>query len=172
MVLAIARPSLPAANYGLSLSEGLTLGGIALAVGGVYWWLTRKWKREQLPIQTLTNRTNTARTGSIIGAILLPLLLVLWPYTRRVAAEAASPSQSAAQDLPAAAVFLFDVSPSMGYQFESQTRLEVAQSISKTHLESLPQRSRVAVTGNSSSQLDIVFQADLMSAQSLSLIHI
>lgn len=166
MVMAMARPSLPAANYGLSLREWLTLIGIGGSVAGVYWWLTRKWKRDQLPVQTLATRVNTARTGSIIGALLLALLLVLWPYSRRVAAEAASPLQSVAQDLPVAAVFLLDVSSSMDYKFESQTRLEVAKSIAKSHLETLPQRSRIAVTSNSGTGADVVFQADLMSAQS------
>ena len=165
MVLAMARPSLPPANYGLIAREWVTLLTIGGAVAGVYWWLTRRWQRQQLPYQTLTNRTNVARTGSIIGAIVLAALLVLWPYQRRVSAEASSPLQSVAQDLPVSAVFLFDVSPSMGYQFESKSRLDVAQSIARRHLESLPQRSRIAV-GSNSTATEIVFQADLMSAQS------
>lgn len=164
MVIALTRPSLPPANYGLIFREWATLLGIIGVAAAVYWWLQRKWKQDQVSVAALSQRTNVARTASILSAIALALLLVLWPYSRRVAAEASSPNQSVAQDLPVSAVFLFDVSPSMGYQFESQSRLEVAQSIARRHLEALPQRSRIAVGSNANSE--VVFQADLMSAQS------
>ena len=45
LVVAVARPSLPAANYALSLREALTLAAIVVALLAVYRALLRYWRQ-------------------------------------------------------------------------------------------------------------------------------
>ena len=165
LVMALARPTLPAANYAPNLREWLTGIGIVAACGGVYWWLTRRWKNQRLSVVELAGRTDNLRIGSLIGAIVLLLLLVAWPYQRRIAAEITGPLPDITANMPVAAVFLFDTSASMEYRLEGESRLQAVQAIALTHLENLPTGSRVAVASTSGNQ-PIVFQADLASARS------
>ncbi|NOX56769.1 MAG: hypothetical protein GXP27_20470, partial [Planctomycetes bacterium] len=165
LVLALARPSLPAANYSLTPREWGTVAAIAAVVGGAYFAMLRNWKRQGLPRHTLVYRRAFLRGGAGLAAAVLLALFVAWPYQRRIAAEISSPLPQVAEQLPVAAVFLFDTSLSMEYQHESKTRLEVAQTIAVEHLNRLPSRSRIAVADTSSGN-PILFQADLASAQS------
>src|SRR5262245_63453683 len=48
LVVAIARPSLPAANYAPNLRESLTLAGIAAVAVGAYWGVLSYWKKRRL----------------------------------------------------------------------------------------------------------------------------
>ena len=57
-------------------------------------------------------------------------------------------SRIVAEDRPVAAVFLFDTSRSMDYQFEGAPRLERAKNVALAHLTSLPSGSRVAVVAD------------------------
>jgi len=151
LIFAIARPTLPSANYNPTPIELATLVGIALAAVAADRLVRRWWTRQRLPAHRVESRQSFLRSGLIVGVILLSLLAVAWPYQRRIAAEISSPLTNASANLPAAAVFLFDTSLSMGYRQENLTRLEAAQNLARAHLESLPQGSRVAIaeTGNS-----------------------
>ena len=165
VVFAMARPSLPAANYAFNLWEWLTtLCVIALPVG-VYFWFRRKWQAQSLSQQDLSHKTMILRSGTIAGGVLGFLLLVGWPWQQRIAAEMTMPTAGTAKSLPVAAIFLFDTSPSMDYKYESRTRLEQARTVAESHLGSVPGGSRVAVASTSTGR-EIVFQADLVSSRS------
>ena len=145
IALALTRPSLPAANYSLVWSEWLSLLLImGLGLGGyfgvLWWWQRFSWPRHQW----LTRRTMLR--GTIGSAVALLLLLgVGWPYARRVSAEVKDPAPKGADNLPVAAVFLFDTSPSMSYRQGNQSRLQSAHQIARDHLSRLPAGSKVAV---------------------------
>ena len=161
LVLAIARPKLPAANYQLNFRETLTLLGILMFGAVGYILLIRRWKQNRLPNHLFKTKRIYARLG--IGAAILFALagLVAWPYQQRIVAEMKEPVM---EDLPVAAVYLFDTSVSMEYQFENQTRLEQAQELVRTHLDKLPVRSKVAI-GETSGENELAFHADLLSAR-------
>ncbi|MGH7202112.1 MAG: vWA domain-containing protein, partial [Planctomycetaceae bacterium] len=164
LVFAIARPSLPAAEYELSVIEMLTLLGIAVVALGAYFGIMAYWRNARLPHHVFTYRRTLLRGGTGLAALLLLLLLVAWPYQRRIAADYKAPLPDIAEHLPAAAVFLFDTSLSMEYQQEGETRLQVARQIAVEHLSSLPNGSRAAVA-DVSSDGPVLFQADLVGAK-------
>ena len=164
VVLLIARPALPAADYSPNAREFITLTLIALAGGAVYWGVMRVWRKRQLPQHVYSTRRSFLQSGIGSTVVLLWLLLVGWPYQQRIAAEMASPVQEVSENLPVAAVYLFDTSLSMGYRFENQTRLELAREIAGEHLSELPTRSRVSVA-DTGSNAPVLFQADVASAQ-------
>jgi Aerotolerance regulator N-terminal len=163
LVAAIARPTLPAANYQPSAGEWLRTIAIAALVIGVYVWLTRSWKQERLPHHLLTYRRSVLRAIAAVAAFLAFLLVVAVPYGRRISAEISSPLPAAAENLPVSAVLIFDTSLSMSYRFENLTRLEAAQRIAVEHLGRLPTGSRVAIA-DTSSDLPLVFQAEQTAA--------
>ena len=147
IVFALTRPSLPAANYSLVWYEWAALFfvvglGLGAYLGVLAWWKRRNWSRSRI----LTQRT-ILRGGVGIATVLLLLLGVGWPYIQRVSAEIKSPMPKAADNIPVAAIFLFDTSPSMSYRQGNQTRLQFAQQIARDHLSRLPNGSKVAVTG-------------------------
>ena len=164
LILAIARPALPAANYGLNLREGIMLAVIVAAMLGVYWLLTRSWQRKRLLGHEYAWRRSLACGGTGTAGVLLFLLLVAWPWQRRIAAEITAPLPDVVRNLPVAAIYVFDGSASMEYRQGNLTRMQVAQDIAGRHLRNLPSQSRVAVTDTVSDR-DIVFQADLVSAK-------
>ena len=164
IVLAVARPVVPAAHYGLTTVEMLLLGGIAIVCLAAYFAALRFWTRPAGRSDFLYRRA-LLRGGSGSLAALLVLLLVAWPYARRISAEVTNPGETGpSEDRPVAAVFMFDTSRSMEYQRTGQTRLERAKQIALAHLATLPSGSRVAV-GTSSEDQPIVFQADLAGAR-------
>lgn len=163
LVFALMRPSLPAANYGLNLFETVMLLVLVAVAVGAYFGATWFWRRKALPRHQLEYRRTWLRTGVAGGFVLLALLLVAWPYQRRVFAEVSAPSQQVAERFPAAAVMLFDTSLSMDYTQENKTRLELAGEIAKGHIENLPVGSRVAIADNSTSS-PVLFQTDLNAA--------
>lgn len=165
IVLALTRPSLPAANYGLSSAE---LGTLALLVAGgigTYLVLLGRARRSGENRSDFSYRRTLLRGWTTAGTLLLVLLLVGWPYQRRVAAEITSPSPQAAIDLPVAAVFVFDTSLSMSYKQEGKTRLDVSRAIALDHLGELPVGSKVAVAETSSDN-PLIFQSSLAAASS------
>jgi uncharacterized membrane protein len=164
LVLAIARPSLPAANYAPTWGETLALLAILALLGAVYWGASRLWQRSILSRHELNYRGAMLRGGTGGVGLLLLLLLFVWPYQRRIAAEISAPMPEVAEDLPVAAVFLFDTSLSMQYRLESKTRLEVAQNIAEAHLSGLPAGSRIAVA-HTAADNPVLFQANLSGAQ-------
>jgi len=163
LVAAIARPTLPAANYRPSLTEWLVAAGIVAAALGVYSWFVRGWKSERLPNHVFNYRRTVLRAGTGLAALVVFLLAVMVPYGRRIAAEISSPLPSVAENLPVAAVLLFDSSLSMSYQQRNLTRLQEAERIATEHLGRLPAGSRVAVA-DTSSDLPLVFQAEQSGA--------
>ncbi len=165
LVAAIARPSLPAANYRPNLREALTLAILFLVAGGAYWGMLRHWRRARMAQHDLAYRKSILRGGIGTALAVLFLLLVAWPYQRRISAEISSPVPAGDHNLPVAGVFLFDTSMSMSYRLNNKTRLELAQQIAGEHIEALPSGSRVGVADTSTSN-PILFQADPAGAKS------
>jgi hypothetical protein len=164
LIAALTRPSLPAAEYSPSRREWLTMAAIGAVLLGAYFGLLTWWKRKRVPNHTLTSRRTSLRGGLGFLAFLLFALLVAWPYQKRIAAEISAPLPDVSDDLPVAAVFLFDTSASMDYRLQGKTRLDIAKEIAIEHLSSLPSRSQVAV-GDTSVSADFPFQVDLAGAQ-------
>ncbi|MEX2285482.1 MAG: BatA and WFA domain-containing protein [Planctomycetaceae bacterium] len=163
LVLAIARPSLPAANYAPNFRESLTLAAVMTLGAAVYWAALSFWRSKRMTHPDLLYRRSLLRGGVAAATVLLLLLFFIWPYQRRIAAEIVSPMPEVALNLPASAVFLFDTSLSMEYRYESKTRLEVAQDVAGEQLSRFPQGSRIAVADTTSDD-PMLFQADLKGA--------
>ena len=119
-----------------------TLVILAAAAAG-YWAMLRFWQRKQLPVYELAQRKSYLRGGVAAGTLMLFLLLVVWPFQRRISAAISQPTIQQAEKLPVAAVFLFDTSLSMDFKYENKTRLERAAEIATEHLTNLPSLSRV-----------------------------
>ena len=164
-VLALTRPSLPPARYGLLVWEWLVLAGVVVSCVLAYRFFSRRAAREEPADFLLRDRRARLRLMTVLGGFAAALLLVGLPWGLRVRAEITSPRSDLAENIPVAGVFVFDTSVSMTYRHESITRLERAQEIAGEHLEFLPQGSRVAVTGTGPND-EVVFQADLAGAQS------
>ncbi len=164
-VLALTRPSLPAARYGLRWNEWLILVTVIGGTLGIYAWLSQRAKAREPAEHLLREQRGRLRTFALLGGILAAVICAGVPWGLRVQAEVTGPRNPLAADIPVAAVFAFDNSLSMTYQHESQTRLEQAEQIATAHLTVLPQGSRVAVV-TSAPDSDVVFQADLAGARS------
>lgn len=165
IVLALTRPSLPAADYAFNLREWLTLIAVVGVGVGIYFWRVRGWQGQALPRHVLALRRASARGWITGGTVLGLLVLVGCPYQQRIEAEFRSPPTAASLDLPVAAVLLFDTSLSMTYQQEGQTRLDVARGIAEEHLSELPNGSRVAIV-DTASDIPVVFAQTFSAAQS------
>jgi hypothetical protein len=165
LAIAVARPSLPEANYEFNTRELLTLFGIVAVALGTYFGLMRSWQKRKVSRQTLAYRRTLLRGGLGLAVVVLVALTVILPYVNRLRAEISAPPPPVGSDLPIAAVFLFDTSLSMQYTQGGRTRLDEAKRIALEHIDSLPPRSRIAV-GETSSTLPILFQADLVGARS------
>lgn len=165
LIIGLARPLVPAAHYGLTARESMTLAIIGILLATAYAVVVRWWgQASTTPRHEFLYRRSVTRAVTGVAAAFLILFLVVWPYASRVSAEVADPSQILAEDRPVAAIFVFDSSRSMEYQFEGASRLDVAKRIALEHLASLPSGSRVAVI-DSESDRRAVFQADLAAAE-------
>ncbi|HVJ69866.1 MAG TPA: VWA domain-containing protein, partial [Caulifigura sp.] len=165
IVLAIARPTLPAANYGLNLREFLTLAGVIAAGVIAYQVILSRYRSQPLPKYELSLKRAKLRGWSTGLTLLSAAFLAGCPYQRRVAAEITSPAPVGQFDLPVAAVFLFDNSLSLEYTQQGQTRLSVAKQLAKDHLSDFPAGSRVAIA-EASNDDPVIFQASISAAQS------
>jgi hypothetical protein len=165
LVAAIARPTLPGANYNLNLRETLTLLAVVAAGVITYYVLLRRSRNLLLPRHEFTLRRARLRGWTTGLTLLLALLLTGWPYQRRIAAEITSPAPSGQFDLPVAAVFVFDTSLSMQYTQEGKTRLDAARNLATEHLQDFPSGSRVAIAENATDN-PMIFQASMSAAQS------
>ena len=163
IVLALARPSLPAAGYAPTRGELFRLLAVIGLGGACYAIVLTIWRRRNLARHELRARRSMLNGGVALGVVLLLLLLVGIPWQRRVAAEIASPESRVPDDLPVAAVLLFDTSLSMEYLYESRTRLQVAREFATEQLETFPTGSLVAVAGTSNRDA-MNFQSDLTGA--------
>ena len=164
-VLALARPSLPAARYGLRWYEWCLLLAVVCAGVGVYLWRDRKLKSSIAAEHIQREKRATWKAAALIGSLLAVLIAVGIPWGLRVRSEMTAPVNALAAELPVAAVFIFDTSASMTFKQEGKTRLEEAQQISLDQLKVLPGQSRVAIT-TTEIESESVFQADLAGVRS------
>lgn len=164
LVLALARPTLPPANYGLTFGEFVTLATLISLAIATYFACMTAWQRQRLAITRLATRRTYLRGGLGAATCLLVGLLVAWPYQRRVAAEITAPVPAAYENLPVAAVFLIDTSQSMDYQFDGKTRLEVVKTIAVEQLERLPAGSQATVL-DLAGELPAVLSPDLAAVK-------
>jgi hypothetical protein len=164
LVLAVARPSVPAADYSLRGHEVATLLVLIVAAVAGSYVVERRWRAARLPRHELRSRSARLRWGAGLATLLLLLVAVAWPYQRRVAAQLRDPAPVGDITLPVAGVFLFDTSLSMEYQQEGRTRLEAARAIAIAHLSDLPRGSRIAVADTSNDH-PILFQSTLSGAK-------
>lgn len=165
LVLALARPRIPAANYWPSTLEWTTLGVILAAAIGAWFIITARWKREALSAYNLQHRRSLLRTGIIVAVVLMILLGVVWPLQRRVMAQIKDPGKQVNENAPVASIMLFDTSPSMQYRQAGQTRLELALELAEQYQKRLPYGSRVAIADTATTN-PIVFLPDLTAAAS------
>ena len=163
VVLAIARPSLPAARYGLRWWEWMILALTAAASIAAYFWLTHRSTAQRIASFDQKERRGRLRTWCVVLGTLAAMIAVGIPWGLRVRAELSAPRNDATEDVPVAAVFLVDTSVSMNYRLENKTRLEQARTVIREHLGRFPAGSRAAISGLNIDD-DIVFQADLAGA--------
>lgn len=164
-VLALTRPSLPAARYGLRWYEWAVLIAVAAAAFGFYRWRSGKVANEEAASHVQRERRDKLKSWSVIGAVLACLLCVGLPWGVRVYGEVTAPRSPLSPDVPVAAVFVFDTSLSMTYKHESKTRLEQAAEMSLSHLSELPSGSQVAVA-TTHVDSEPIFQPDLAGVRS------
>lgn len=164
LVAALMRPSLPAAQYGLNFTESLTLAIILAAAVAAYFLIMARWRQQGVANHVIASRRTSLRGILGVVGLLLCLLLIGWPYQKRVAAAITAPLPEVSPDLPVAAVFLFDTSQSMEYRQDGKTRLDEVKTLANEHLSTLPRQSRIAVA-DSSGTLPVLFQADVAGAQ-------
>lgn len=164
-VIAVARPSLPAAQYGLRWYEWLVLITVASVAFAVYRWRAKRAAADEPAAHLLQDRRSRLKSWAAIGAVLASLMLVGVPWGMRVYGEVNRPRSPLSPDIPVAAVLVFDTSLSMTYKHESLTRLEQAQEISLSHLTALPNASRVAIA-TTHPESEPIFQADLAGVRS------
>lgn len=164
-VLALTRPSLPPARYRLLWYEWLLLFLVIAAAASTYRFFSHRIAAGEPASFFVKEQLARLRAGIVVAGVLAVFLIVGLPWGLRVRAEVQSPRSDLAEDIPVAAVFVFDTSTSMSYRYQSMTRLQHAKQVASDHLQGLPQGSRVAVTGTGPGD-DVVFQADLAGAQS------
>ncbi|RMG34502.1 MAG: hypothetical protein D6725_14205 [Planctomycetota bacterium] len=162
-VLAVSRPTVPAADYVFTSGEWARLV-LLVAIGlGAYIGIMRHWRRRGMPAVELETRRTYLRAGVGSATALLLMLLVGWPYYRRIRNELAQPTRVATEDVPVAAAMLFDTSSSMGYEQAGETRLDAARRIARDFLSRLPADSRVAV-GDARPGTAVRFQSSVAAA--------
>jgi len=165
IVIALTRPSLPPANYSFSTYEIVMLLIIVVVAILSYAGLMKYLQRQNISHQTLNTRRTYSRGGVGAATFLLLLLLVFWPYQKRIFAELSEPTPAVSENIPVTAIFLFDTSLSMDYRLENQSRLDQAIEIASEHLSNLPAQSRVSVLHSSSEDIS-PYQSDLSAVQS------
>lgn len=165
LVLTLARPSLPAANYSLRWWEWLGAVCSVVAAVAAYWWLGQKSGARTAGSVEQTDRRQRQRVLCLLGGVAAAVLVAGIPWGLRVQAELLSPRAEGAEDIPVAAIFLVDTSLSMKYQHENKTRLEQAAEVAREQIGRFPVNSRAAVSGLGQEE-DFIFQADLAGAAS------
>eukprot|EP00913_Durusdinium_trenchii_P019521 g18351.t1 len=165
LVFAIARPTLPSADYTPNMLETITILALVAVCAAVYFGVLFLWRRRQMPPHVFAYRRTILRGGTGGALALLLLLLFVWPYSNRVFAELTSPVSNSDRNLPVSAVYLFDCSLSMSYetgndqQNERNTRLKVAAGIATRQHASFRTGSRVAVASTDGSG-QVIFLTD------------
>jgi len=164
MVLALARPTLPAADYSLSTGDLIRLAMIVAVAVIADRVMSRLWKRKALTASAMRARQATLRSMIGVAAFVLFLLLFLWPYGSRITAQWKDPQAPIQENFPVSAVLLFDVSPSMEYRQQNLTRLDASQDLAEQLLSRLPNGSQLSVTHNASTD-PAVFLSDSTAAR-------
>ncbi len=163
VVVALARPSVPPANYNLTGTEiAVLLSVIAIGIAS-YLFSLRKLSAQKLPAFQSHQKQSSIRNWTTIASLVAILLFVGFPYQRRISAEFNQPRGTTSLSLPVAGVMLFDNSLSMSYLEAGETSLNRAQTISREHLQTLPTESRIAI-GESSNDRPMPFQTTINSA--------
>lgn len=165
IVFALTRPSLPAANYSFVWYEWLLLFAVLSIGAAAYFGTLFRWNKKSWPRNLFLTRRTMLRGGVGAATAALLLLCVGWPYARRVSAEIKAPAPKVAENIPVAAIFLFDTSPRMSYRQSNQTRLQAAQQIARDHLGRFPGGSKVAVAA-AYEESSPAFSLDLQAAKS------
>ena len=148
LVFAVARPTLPAADYSLSWPLWVALSSvIVFAIAGER-LLRRRLAAQTDSVVERQSRVGRMRTWLSAGTVAALLLLVGWPYARSVSASMRQTRTAEELNLPIAAVFVFDVSPSMGYERDGQTRLDRARELIGSHVERFQGGSRATLLTN------------------------
>jgi hypothetical protein len=158
--VALARPAVPSADYAPQAADWVRLMVVAAGCSAVYFGLLAFWKRRGTAPHEFAYRRSMLRGAVVVAAFLGLMLLVAWPYQRRIAAAITQPTVTGDEFLPVAAVMLFDTSLSMGYRQENKTRLEIAQDIAVRQIGHMPRTSRVALC-ETSADGQIRFSSDL-----------
>ncbi|MFK7777939.1 MAG: VWA domain-containing protein, partial [Gimesia sp.] len=130
-----------------------------------YAGLMKYLQHQNISQQTLNTRRTYSRGGVGTAALLLLILLVFWPYQKRIFAELSEPTPAVSENIPVTAIFLFDTSLSMDYRLENRSRLDQAIEIAVEHLSNLPAQSRVSVLHSSNEDIS-PYQSDLSAVQS------
>jgi hypothetical protein len=164
MVLALARPTLPAADYSLSAAECFRIALIPVAALAIDWWLRRRMERNYIPASVQRSRQATYRSLLGVACLVLFLLLFLWPYGKRIMAQWGDPASPIQENFPVSAALLFDVSPSMEYRQDNHTRLDSARQLAEQLLSRLPAGSQLSVTHNATTD-PAVFLSDTSAAR-------
>lgn len=164
VVLALARPTLPAADYSLIGGDYFRLGLILLLAVIADRVMSHFGNRK--PLLSSVFRSRQAAFRSLIGvtAFVLFLLLFLWPYGARITAQWKDPQSPIQENFPVSAVLLFDVSPSMEYREQNFTRLDASREMAEQLLSRLPNASQLSVTHNASKD-PAVFLSDSTAAR-------
>lgn len=164
IVLAVARPSLPPADYRLSTLETTLLLLLAVVGIGSYQFLSRRLRRTVPALAQREPRQSRLRNLTTASTLLAIAGLVGCPYQQRISGELTNPRPITEVNLPVAGIMLFDTSLSMSYLQEGKTALDRAREIARAHIQSLPTGSRIAV-GDNAIDNPILFQATMLSAQ-------
>jgi len=164
IVFALARPSLPPANYNLSRMEMFILFSVVAFGVGIFFWWTHRIRKSDLSRYEQSERQSTARVRTTVGTLIAVLLLVGIPYQQRLAAELTDTETPKQLDIPVAGIMLFDTSLSMDYLRDGKTSLDQAKEIALNHLGSLPTGSKVAISDNGSDN-PVLFQSTILSAR-------
>lgn len=164
LVLALMRPTLPPANYFPTFSEwGIGLAILVVVVAAA-WAYGRFISKPERSVSAERQRVGRIRFTAGAMAILALLAFSGWPYTKRLAAEIKDPPRGAIDQLPVAAALVFDTSPSMEYQFEQASRLDVAKASAIRLIERFPPGSKVAAVNSAEPELP-PFGGDLVAAR-------
>ena len=164
IVLAIARPSLPPANYSLTRTETITVALLSALGVLAYLVLCRRSRRDFSSTFLFEEHKGRLRNWMTLGTLFSLALLVGCPYQQRVAAEITDPKPARELDLPVAGIMVFDTSLSMSYLLEGKTSLQRAQEIARSHLQSLPTGSRMAIAETANDN-PVLFQSTLLAAR-------
>ena len=91
IVIALTRPSLPAANYSLTWFETGTLFGIVILAWGTYRIVMAGWRQRSMARNLFLTRRTLLRGGLGLAAGLMSLAGVALPYSWRVSGEWKAP---------------------------------------------------------------------------------